>query len=79
MLTLKAGETRLLPNEREKLCIIKQIKPLVDEGINILIDDGILPYHEIDELSFRIKEYLAHTYDWGGARPKVYHKKNPKK
>ena len=25
------------------------------------------------------KAIKAHTYDWGGARPKVYHQKNPKK
>ena len=59
MITLRASEIRLMPNERERLNIIKQIKPLIDEGINILRDDGILPYYEIDELSFRIKEYLT--------------------
>ena len=30
-----------------------------DEGIQVLLDDGILPYHEIDALAFRINEYLT--------------------
>ena len=34
------------------------MKPLVEEGINIVKEDGFLPYHEIDALLFRIKEYL---------------------
>ena len=59
MFTREPGKAKLLPNEKEKLDIIKQIKPLIDEGIQILIDDGLLPYQEIDALAFRIKEYLT--------------------
>ena len=59
MFTREPGKSELLPNEKEKLDIIKQIKPLIDEGIQILINDGLLPYQEIDALAFRIKEYLT--------------------
>ena len=51
----KSGKSRLITEGKYKLDIIKQIRPLVDEGIQILIDDGILYYHEIDALAFRIK------------------------
>ena len=56
MITGEPGKPFL--NEKAKLDI-KQIKPLIDEGIQILIDDGTLPYQEIDALAFRIKEYLT--------------------
>ena len=49
----------LITEEKQRLDVIKQIRPLVDEGIQILLDDGILPYHEIDALAFRINEYLT--------------------
>ena len=57
MITREPGKSFL--NEKAKLDIIKQIKPLIDEGTQILIDDGILPYQDIDALAFRIKEYLT--------------------
>ena len=59
MLLGGSGKSRLITEENQRLDIIKQIRPLVDEGIQILLDDGILPYHEIDALAFRIKEYLT--------------------
>ena len=58
MILRDPGKSRLFTDERQRLDIIKQIRPLVDEGIQILLDDGILPYHEIDALAFRIKEFL---------------------
>ena len=59
MILGESGKCRLITEEKQRLDIIKQIKPLVDEGIQILLDDGILPYHEIDALAFRIKEFLT--------------------
>ena len=59
MILRDPGMSRLFTDERQRLDIIKQIRPLVDEGIQILLDDGILPYHEIDALAFRIKEFLT--------------------
>ena len=59
MIVREPGKSRLLSNEREQLDIIKQLRPLIDEGIQILLDDGILPYHEIDALAIRIKEFLT--------------------
>ena len=59
MITREPGKSKPLLNKKEKLDIIKQIRPLIDEGVQILIDDGILPYQEIDVLAFRIKEYLT--------------------
>ena len=58
MILGESGKSRLITEGKYKLDIIKQIRPLVDEGIQILLDDGILPYHEIDGLAFRIKEFL---------------------
>ena len=60
MILGESGKSRLITEGKFKeLDIIKQIRPLVDEGIQILLDDGILPYHEIDALAFRIKEFLT--------------------
>ena len=59
MILGESGKSRLITEEKQSLDVIKQIRPLVDEGIQILLDDGILPYHEIDALAFRIKEYLT--------------------
>ena len=59
MIVREPGKSRLLSNEKEQLDITKKLRPLVDEGIQILLDDGILPYHEIDALAFRIKEFLT--------------------
>ena len=59
MILGESGKSRLINEEKQTLDIIKQIRPLVDEGIQILLDDGILPYHEIDALAFRIKEFLT--------------------
>ena len=59
MILGESGKSRLITQGKYKLDIIKQIRPLVDEGIQILLDDGILPYHEIDALAFRIKEFLT--------------------
>ena len=59
MILGESGKSRLITEEKQRLDVIIQIKPLVDEGIQILLDDGILPYHEIDALAFRIKEYLT--------------------
>ena len=56
------GKSSLFLKEKQRLDIIKQIRPLVDEGIQILLDDSILPYHEIDALAFRIKEFLTKEY-----------------
>ena len=55
MIIREPGKSRLFLNEKQRLDIIKQIRPLVDKGIQILIEDGILPYQEIDALAFRIK------------------------
>ena len=59
MILGESGKSMLITEEKERLDIIKQIRPLVDEVIQILLNDGILPYHEIDTLAFRIKEYLT--------------------
>ena len=59
MIIREPGKSGLLPNEREQLDIVKQLRPSIDEGIQILLDDGILPYHDIDALAFRIKEFLT--------------------
>ena len=59
MILEKSGKSMLITEEKQRLDVIKQIRPLVDEGIQILLDDGILPYHEIDALAFRINEYLT--------------------
>ena len=59
MILGESGKSRLITEEKQRLDIIKQIRPLVDEGIQILLDDGILPYHEIDALAFKINEYLT--------------------
>ena len=58
MILEKSGKSMLITEEKQRLDVIKQIRPLVDEGVQILLDDGILPYHEIDALAFRINEYL---------------------
>ena len=52
MILGESGKSRLITEEKQRLDVIKQIRPLVDEGIQILLDDGILPYHEIRCLSF---------------------------
>ena len=59
MIPEKSGKSMLITEEKQRLDVIKQIRLLVDEGIQILLDDGILPYHEIDALAFRINEYLT--------------------
>ena len=59
MILEKSGKSMLITEEKQRLDVIKQIRPLVDEGTQILLDDGILPYHEIDALAFRINEYLT--------------------
>ena len=59
MILGESGKSRLITEGKYKLDIIKQIRPLVDEGIQILLDNGILPYHEIDASAFRIKEFLT--------------------
>ena len=59
MICGKSGKSMLITEEKQRLDVIIQIRPLVDEGIQILLDDGILPYHEIDALAFRINEYLT--------------------
>ena len=58
MIPEKSGKSMLITEEKQRLDVIKQIRLLV-EGIQILLDDGILPYHEIDALAFRINEYLT--------------------
>ena len=58
MIIRETGKSRLFLNEKQRLDIIKQIRPLV-ESIQILIEDGILPYQEIDALAFRIKKFLT--------------------
>ena len=40
MIIREPGKSRLFLNEKQKLDITKQIRPLVDEGIQILIEDG---------------------------------------
>ena len=37
----ESGKSRLITEEKQRLDVIKQIRPLVDEGIQILLDDGI--------------------------------------
>ena len=59
MILGESGKSRLITEERQRLDVIKQIRPLVDKGIQILLDDGILSYHEIDALAFRINKYLT--------------------
>ena len=59
MILGESGKYRLITEGKYPLDIIDQIRPLVDEGIQILLDDGILPYYEIDALAFRIKEFLT--------------------
>ena len=58
MILGESGKSRLITEEKQRLDVIKQIRPLVDEGIQILLDDGILPYHEIDALAFQNKRIL---------------------
>ena len=58
MILGESGNSRLITEGKYKLDIIKQIRSLVDEGIQILLDDGILSYHEIDALAFRINKFL---------------------
>ena len=59
MIPEKSGKSVLITDEKQRFDVIKLIRLLVDEGIQILIDDGILPYDEIDALAFRINEYLT--------------------
>ena len=59
MIPEQSGKSVPIAEEKQRLDVIKQIRLLVDEGIQILIDDDILPYDEIDVLSFRINEYLT--------------------
>ena len=59
MIPEQSGKSVPIAEEKQRLDVIKQIRLLVDEGIQILIDDDILPYDEIDALSFRINEYLT--------------------
>ena len=59
MIPEQSGKSVTIAEEKQRLDVIKQIRLLVDEGIQILIDDDILPYGEIDALSFRINEYLT--------------------
>ena len=59
MIIKESGKSRLFLDEQERLNVIEQIRPLFDEGIQILIEDDILPYQEIDALAFRIKEFLT--------------------
>ena len=59
MIPEKSGKSVLITEEKQRFDVIKQIRLFVDEGIQILIDDGILPYDEIDALAFRINEYLT--------------------
>ena len=59
MILEESGKSKLITEKKQRLDVIKQIRPLVDEGIQILLDDGILSYHEIDALAFRKKEYLT--------------------
>ena len=59
MILGESGKSRLITEGKYKLDIIKQIRLLVGEGIQILLVDGILPYHEIDALAFKIKEFLT--------------------
>ena len=58
MILGESGKSRLITEGKYKLDIIKQIRSLVDEGIHILLDDGILSYHEIDALAFKINKFL---------------------
>ena len=58
MITLEAGRVVLVSTEKEGLNIIKHIRLLVKEGIDILQDDGIMLYHEVEDLSQRIDKYL---------------------
>ena len=59
MIPEQSGKSVPIAEENQRLDVIKQIRLLVDEGIQILRGDGILPYDEIDALSFRINEYLT--------------------
>ena len=59
MIIREPGKSRLLPNEKERLAIIKQIRALVNEGVQILVLDDVLSFHEAEVLAFRIEEYLV--------------------
>ena len=58
MITLEVGRVRPVSIEKEGLDIIKQIRLLVEKGIEILRDDGLMFYHEVEDLSQRIDQYL---------------------
>ena len=39
MILGETGKSRLITEEKQRLDVIKQIRPLVDEGIQIFVDD----------------------------------------
>ena len=51
--------SRQVPKKIEAGRIFHQLRSLTNEAIDILYDDGLLPYDYINALSFRLQEYFT--------------------